>query len=145
MRLKTIRVAALTAMAVAAPAFAQDAISIHDAYARFMPGGMAGAAFMEIRNDGAEADRLVDVRSPIAKRVELHTHVAGNDGVMQMIHVPDGFEIPAEGSHRLARGGDHVMFMGLLERPQDGQTIPLTLVFERAGEIAIDVPVDNAR
>ncbi|PPB81141.1 hypothetical protein LV82_01183 [Albidovulum inexpectatum] len=145
MKLKTICAAALSAMFLAAPALADGMISIHDAYARFMPGGMAGAAFMEIRNDGAEDDRLVDVRSPIAKRVELHTHVAGNDGVMQMMHVPEGFEVPAAGSHVLARGGDHVMFMGLVERPRDGQTIPLTLVFEKAGEITIDVPVDNAR
>lgn len=138
--------AALVAAAMfALPALAADTITITDAYARFMPGGMAGAAFMQIENHGSEPDRLIGVASGIAERVELHTHRAGSDGMMQMLHVPEGFEIPAGGSHALARGGDHVMFMGLTEHPADGATVPVTLTFEKAGEITLDVPVDTAR
>ena len=83
--------------------------------------------------------------SDIAERVELHTHKAGSDGVMQMLHVPEGFEIPAGGSHALARGGDHVMFMGLTERPAEGAVVSVVLTFERAGEMTVEIPVDNAR
>jgi copper(I)-binding protein len=137
----------LTALAVAfaAPAFAGETITVTDAYARFMPGAMAGAAFMQIENHGAEPDRLVGAASDIAERVELHTHKASSDGVMQMMHVPEGFEVPAGGSHTLARGGDHVMFMGLDERPAEGATISVVLTFEKAGEVKVDIPVDNAR
>lgn len=62
-----------------------------------------------------------------------------------MVEVEEGFEIPAGGSRMLQRGGDHVMFMGLAGAWNDGDTIPLTLVFEQAGEIALEVPVDLTR
>ncbi len=142
-----LRPAALAALAavLALPVQAGETIAVSDAYARFMPGGMAGAAFMVIENHGEEADRLTGVASDLAERVELHSHRTGSDGVMQMLHVTEGFEIPAGGSHALERGGDHVMFMGLTERPADGATVTVTLSFEKAGEIAVEVPVDNAR
>lgn len=136
---------AACAVVFALPAYAADTIIVTDAYARFMPGAMAGAAFMQIENHGDEPDRLVGAASDIAERVELHTHKAGSDGVMQMMHVPEGFEIPAGGSHALARGGDHVMFMGLTERPAEGAVVSVLLTFEKAGEVSIEVPVDSAR
>ena len=142
----------LAALAVAAlvpvfalPALAADTITVKDPYARFMPGAMAGAAFMVIENQGAEDDRLVDAASDIAQKVQLHTHKAGADGMMQMLHVPEGFVIPAGGEHSLQRGGDHVMFMGLNERPGAGESVSVTLTFEKAGEIVVDIPVDNSR
>jgi copper(I)-binding protein len=106
---------------------------------------MAGAAFMLIENHTTEDDRLIGVAATIAEKVELHTHVHGNDGTMQMVPVPEGFVIPAEDVHELKRGGDHVMFMGLKEHPAEGSTVHLTLTFEKAGVIEIDVPVDNKR
>jgi copper(I)-binding protein len=75
----------------------------------------------------------------------LHTHKANADGMMQMLHVPEGFVIPAGAEHALARGGDHVMFMGLNTKPAEGDLVPLTLVFEKAGEMQIMVPVDMNR
>ncbi|WGW03675.1 copper chaperone PCu(A)C [Tropicibacter oceani] len=136
--------AGAAALAFAAPAFAD--IIITDAYARAaMPGAKTGAAFMVIGNDGAEADRLIDARSDIAARVELHTHIANSEGVMQMVHVEEGFEIPAEGQHLLARGGDHVMFMGLSQSLVQGESVKVTLVFEKAGEIEVEIPVDLER
>ncbi len=141
--LKTV-LAATTAI-WALPALAADTITVTDAYARFMPGAMAGAAFMTIENTGDEDDQLVDAASDIAVKVELHTHKAGTDGTMQMIHVPEGFPIPAHGQHMLQRGGDHVMFMGLKDRPAEGATVHLTLTFEKAGTVEVDVPVDSAR
>lgn len=138
---------ALTAAAVvfALPALAGETITVTDAYARFMPGAKAGAAFMVIENHGEADDRLTGAASEIAAKVQLHTHKQAADGTMQMLHVPEGFVIPAGGSHALARGGDHVMFMGLTEGAADGATVTVTLSFEKAGEIAVEVPVDNAR
>ncbi|MCB2129986.1 MAG: copper chaperone PCu(A)C [Rhodobacteraceae bacterium] len=126
---------------------AQEAagITVTNAYARFLPGAKAGAAFMEITNNGTEDDRLVAARSDAAVKVETHTHKAGADGVMQMIHVAEGFAVPAGESRFLERGGDHLMFMGLTGKPSDGDTVHVTLSFERAGEIELDIPVDNAR
>lgn len=130
---------------LALPAHAADTITVKDPYARFMPGAQAGAAFMVIENHGTEDDRLVDAASDIAQKVELHTHKAGADGAMQMLHVPEGFVIPAGGEHSLQRGGDHVMFMGLNKRPAEGDSVSVTLTFEKAGEIVVDIPVDTSR
>ncbi len=120
-------------------------ILIEDAYARSAtPLAKTGAAFMVIRNTGAAPDRLIGATSPAAMRVELHTHVEAG-AVMQMRPAEDGFAIPAGGSRALARGGDHVMFMGLTAPWADGDTVPLILDFEEAGEISVELPVDRTR
>ena len=113
MSLKTTLLAATAAVAFALPAFA-GGIEILDAYAR-SSGAMAqsGAAFMTIRNSGDTDDRLIAVASDAAARVELHTHLEDENGVMRMREVDGGFAIPAGGDHILQRGGDHIMFMGL--------------------------------
>ena len=62
-----------------------------------------------------------------------------------MPEVPEGFAIPAAGEHALARGGDHVMFMGLKDPLVQGETVSVTLVFEQAGEMVVEIPVDLER
>lgn len=129
----------------AAPlAWAGD-ITVKDAYVR-VSGAMAksGAAFMTIENAGAE-DRLIAASSDLSEKVELHTHMQDAAGVMKMVHVEEGFVIPAGGSHALDRGADHVMFLGLKSVPAQGDKIMLTLTFEKAGDVVIEVPVDNER
>jgi copper(I)-binding protein len=146
MSLKNTLLAAGAAVAFALPAFAGSVISIEDAYARAAGAtAVAGAAFFVIHNTGDEDDRLVAAESDIAKRVELHTHIAGDDGVMKMVEVPEGFPVPAGGMHMLQRGGDHVMFMGLNAPLEQGDTVNVTLVFEQAGRIDVAIPVDNER
>jgi copper(I)-binding protein len=144
MTLKSATLGLTAALALALPAWAED-IAIEDPYARAAGAtAMAGAAFMTIRNDSAVADRLVAAQSDAADRVELHTHVADGD-VMRMIEVEEGFAIPAGESHSLARGGDHVMLMGLRQPFEQGETISVTLTFENAGDMTVEVPIDNAR
>lgn len=128
---------------VALPAMAD--IQVHDAYARSATKvAKTGAAFFHIMNTG-EADQLTGVSSEAAPRVELHTHKDMGEGVMKMMHVEEGFSIPAEGMYELKRGGDHVMFMGLPKGFEDGETVSIVLHFEQAGDVAVDIPVDNAR
>ncbi|MBB04654.1 MAG: copper-binding protein [Pseudooceanicola sp.] len=121
-------------------------IVVVDAYA-LSSGQMArsGAAFMVLQNTGAEEDRLIDVLSSAAKMVALHTHVQSDDGVMSMREVEQGIVVPAEGRAELARGGDHVMFMGLTAPFEEGATIEATLVFEVAGEVPVELPVRSIR
>ena len=64
---------------------------------------------------------------------------------MRMIHVEEGFALPAGGHIMMARGGHHVMFLGLTRPLQDGDNVQLTLEFEKAGDIAVTVPVDLQR
>ncbi|SNS21690.1 copper chaperone PCu(A)C [Tropicimonas sediminicola] len=136
--------AAAAALVLATPALAD--IEIVDAYARAaMANAKSGAAFMEIHNTGSEDDRLVGAASDIAARVELHTHIGDANGVMQMVQVEEGFPIPAGSTHMLQRGGDHVMFMGLTGPMNDGETVTVTLSFEKAGDITVEIPVDLQR
>ncbi|MFY0635840.1 MAG: copper chaperone PCu(A)C [Vannielia sp.] len=140
----TLKFLALAALMAASPAMAE--IRIVDAYARAAsPAAKSGAAFMEIVNGGAEDDRLVGVASEAAARVQLHTHESAGEGVMKMRHVEEGFAVPAGGHHLLARGGDHVMMMGLTGPLEQGATVTMTLTFEKAGEVVVEVPVDNER
>jgi periplasmic copper chaperone A len=141
------RLSALAAFAAvfAFPAFAETLMHAHDAYARFLPGAKSGAAFMVLENHSDQDDRLIGAFSRIAGSVGLHTHIKGEDGLVQMREVPEGFAVAAGQEHALSRGGDHLMFVDLTEVPPDGGTVPVTLVFEKAGEITFDIPVDNAR
>jgi copper(I)-binding protein len=137
-------VGAMMAACVCLPACAGEAtITIENAYARSGP--QSGAAFFTIRNEGDADDRLVAAQSDAAGRTELHTHMEDENGVVRMRPVEDGFLVPAGGEHALERGGDHIMFMGLDAPFADGSSIPVTLSFERAGNIDVEIPVDNGR
>lgn len=132
------------ALILAAPAFAE--IKIADAYARSAsPMAKSGAAFLVIRNADATADRLIGAQSDAAARTELHTHLDDGNGVMRMVHVEEGFELPADGEITMVRGGKHVMLMGLTSPMEQGGTVTVTLTFENAGDIVVEVPVDLER
>lgn len=143
--IRTFLPAAALAVGLAAAASAQP-IAVEDAYARVSgPSAKSGAVFMVIENTGASDDRLVAVAAPVAERAELHTNLIDASGVARMVEVEDGFPIRAGQSHALARGGDHVMLLGLNAPLPDGASFPLTLTFEKAGTITVEVPVDSTR
>lgn len=146
MSLKNVLLSAAAIVTFALPAFAGSEIMVGDAYARSSGmNAMSGAAFMHIMNMGDEGDRLISASSDISKVVELHTHIETEGGIMQMRRVEDGFEVPAGEAHILARGGDHVMFMGLNMPMEHGMTFSVTLMFEKAGEVVVEITVDLER
>jgi len=147
MSLKTLLLAVTAATAFSTASFADHkSVEIEDAYARVSsPSAKTGAAFLHITNHTDVDDRLIGVKSDVAARVELHTHEAGENGVMRMIHVEEGFDLPAGSEHVLKRGGDHVMLMGLNRSLAHGDVVPVTLVFEKAGEMTVDIKVDLER
>jgi hypothetical protein len=65
--------------------------------------------------------------------------------VMRMVHVEEGFELPAGETVVLERGGRHVMFMGLAGPMEQGETVAVTLTFEQAGDMRVEIPVDLDR
>lgn len=137
---------AAAAVAVAVPAAAQESLSVSDPYALVSSAAaQSGAVFMTIENAGDSADRLVSASSDAADQVQLHTHEAGADGVMKMTEVESGFEVSAGGTHKLERGGDHVMLMGLAKPLADGDTVNLTLTFESGQTLEVQAPVDSSR
>lgn len=100
-----------------------------------------GAAYLTVTNNGTAADRIVAAESPVAGRVELHTHEVDAAGVMRMRQV-EAIELPAGETVGLRPGGLHVMLIGLADRLVEGETFPLTLVLEQAGEVDLEVTVE---
>ncbi len=129
----------LALMAVTAPVLAQNTVKVEGAWARpTVQGQGAGGGFLKITG-GAAGDRLVSGSTTISKAVELHTMSMDGD-VMRMRQVP-AIEVPAGGMVELKPGGLHVMFMGLKQPLKAGDSFPLTLRFEKAGEVKVDVKV----
>lgn len=104
--------------------------------------GGSGIVYMVIKNNGDQLDRLVASKTPVSKFSELHETSVDESGVMRMRGVKGGsIEVPARGEVALEPAGLHVMLIDLTEPLQTGATFPLTLKFEQAGEVTIQVPV----
>ena len=118
-------------------------IEIEGAWARPSPKmAGAGAAYMVIKNSGGEADKLLSGETPAAEIVELHESYMDENQVMRMRPVEGGYlEVPAGGEVELKPGGYHIMLIKLARPLEEGTTIPLTLNFEKSGQIEVQVPV----
>ena len=131
-----------TALAlITAPAWAD--VQITDAYARGT--GASGAVYLTMANPDATPDRLISVTTDAAQMAMLHTSVTDAAGVTSMPDLPDGVIVSPGTSHAFARGGDHIMLMGLTKPIKDGDRFRVTLLFERSGAVEVDVIVDNKR
>lgn len=102
----------------------------------------AAAGYLTITNAGDEPDRLVGIRTDLP-RAEVHA-TQMQDGVARMVPV-DAVEIPPGETVTLEPGGLHVMLMGLQGPLEEGGALPLTLVFERSGDIEVSLSVEPRR
>jgi periplasmic copper chaperone A len=124
----------------AAETYSVGGLQIGNPWARATPkGATVGAGYLTITNKGAESDRLIGGSAVPASRFEVHTTVF-EKGVARMRQV-SGLEIKPGETVELAPGGMHVMFMGLRQPLLQGQTVKGTLVFEKAGTVAIEFAV----
>jgi hypothetical protein len=146
MKLSSLLAAGALALAgavapLAAQTAAKSGIEVRQPWTRATTAGQSvGAGYLTLRNAGPRPDRLLGASSPAAERVELHSMAMEGD-VMRMRAV-DSLELPAGGSFELKPGGLHLMLLGLKRPLQPGQPVPLTLRFEKAGEVAVEVSVD---
>jgi copper(I)-binding protein len=128
----------LFAIFAVTPAVAQ--IQIENGWARATPpGAKIAAGYMTIRNAAATPDKLVAASSPAAEKVE--THVTVKDGDIFRMREVKGYEVPARGSFELKPGGAHLMLVNIKAPFKEGDKIPLTLRFERAGEVKTELQV----
>ena len=118
-------------------------LSIENAWGRPSPKvATAGAFYMLIKNSGGEADKLVAGASPACGVVELHESYMTEEGAMGMRPVEGGYiEIPAGGEAELKMGGLHIMCIDKLEDFEVGAVLPLTLTFEKSGDISLDIEI----
>ena len=140
---------ALLALAIiyARPALAQQVkigdLVLDHAWARATPGGAkVGGGYLIIENKGAIPDKLIGGSSPAAAKVEVH-EMATNNGVMTMRPVENGLSIPAGQSVTLAPGGYHLMLMDLKGPLKKGDKVPVTLAFEKAGEVKVTLDIEG--
>jgi hypothetical protein len=138
MNAKILMVVPLAALLLAACAGPQ-ALQVQDAWARPLPAGSNGGVFFVIENSTGQADRLLSASALVADVTELHMSMM-HDGVMQM-QMQESVEIPARAEVAFKPGGLHVMLIGLKQGLQPGDTFPLTLIFEKAGKIQVEVTV----
>ncbi|WP_299561519.1 copper chaperone PCu(A)C [uncultured Sulfitobacter sp.] len=101
--------------------------------------------YLSLTNRTGQDDRLIGARSALAHDAMLHRQGEGDAGAAPTTQITDGIALPDGAQHRFAPGGDHLMLSRLIEPLVQGAIVPITLVFERAGDVPISVLVDLDR
>src|SRR5579863_8670416 len=116
---------------------------ITQAWSRATPGGAkVGGGYLTIENVGSVADRLIGGSADIAEKVQLH-EMAVNNGVMTMRPLDQGLVIEPGKTVKLAPGGYHLMLLDLKNPLKQGDKVPVTLEFERAGKVSLLLDVQG--
>jgi copper(I)-binding protein len=142
--------ACITSMVSAQPAAPQHTpaqavtvgnLVIEQPWIRATPGGAKVAGgYLRITNRGSEPDRLVGVSIPLAERGEVHELIREGE-VMKMQPVQGGIEIKPGQTVELKPGGYHLMFLDLKAGAKEGDAVPGSLSFEKAGTAQVTFPV----
>jgi copper(I)-binding protein len=104
----------------------------------FMPqpvGDDMAAGFLTVQNSGGGADKLTSVTSDISDDITIH------ESKNQKMQEVKAFDVPADGELDLERGGNHIMFMKLKQKPKQGEKVAVELRFEKSGPIKVELPV----
>lgn len=131
----------VTLFALAAAACGQTArepVVVDDAWANATPVG-ASVAAVYLKVTTRDADTLIAASTTVADHIEMHTSSEEN-GMMRMRPLPT---VPLEAGKpfTFAPGGAHFMLMDLRQPLQDGLRFPMTLQFQNAGELTVQVQV----
>ena len=145
--LQTIASTLFVATLCAAPARAQEVkagdLVITQAWTRATPNGAKiGGGYLTIENKGSAPDRLIGGSTDAAGKLEVH-EMAMQDGVMKMRPVDNGLTIDPGKTVKLAPGGYHLMMFDLKNPLRQGDAVPVTLKFEKAGEVKVTMAVQG--
>ena len=122
--------------------FAKGDLRIGHPWTRATASGQKVAAgYLDIVNAGKVADRVIGASTPAAERIELH--VVGLEGEVMRMREVKSFEVPAGGRMELKPRGPHMMIMGIKRAFRKDERIPVTLRFEKAGDVAIELLVSG--
>lgn len=106
------------------------------------PSARTGGGYMTITNKGTAPDRLISARSGASAKVEIH-EMKMDGTIMRMRELENGLEIPPGATVALKPGGYHIMFMELKAPLEKGGKVPVTLVFEKAGSVDVEFPIQE--
>ena len=146
--MKSLILSALLTLS-AAPVLACETVNLGDlniehAWSRATIGAdRPGVFYVEITNNGSTDDALIGIATPAAGMPMLHETVV-TDGVASMPHAMS-IPVPAGQTVELAPGGYHGMLMGLTTTLAEGDSFPVTLSFQNAGEVVVNVEVLSLR
>jgi periplasmic copper chaperone A len=137
--------ATMLAYFLAAPVRAEEVkagdLVITQAWSRATPGGAKiGGGYLTIENKGSVPDRLIGGSADVADKVQLH-EMAVNNGVMTMRPLDKGVTIDPGKTVKLAPGGYHLMLFDLKSPLKQGDKVPVTLEFEKAGKVKLSFDV----
>ena len=144
---RSFALAALLAALFAVPARAEEVkagdLVISQAWSRATPkGAKTAGGYLTIENKGSTPDRLVRESGDIAGKVEVH-EMAMNNGVMTMRPLDKGLVIEPGKTVKLAPGGYHLMMFDLKGPLKQGDKVPVTLEFEKAGKVTLSLDVQG--
>jgi copper(I)-binding protein len=145
--LRTLAFAALLAGPLATPSRAEEVkagdLVITQAWSRATPGGAKiGGGYLTIENKGSAPDRLIGGSADVAGKVEVH-EMAMKNGVMTMRPLDKGLSIEPGKTVKLGPGGYHLMLFDLKSPLKQGDKLPLTLEFEKAGKVNLSLDVQG--
>jgi len=131
----------------AVPARAEEVkagdLVITQAWSRATPGGAKiGGGYLTIENKGSAPDRLIGGSADVASKVEVHK-MAMTNGVMKMRPVEKGLTIEPGKTVKLAPSSYHLMLFDLKGPLKQGDKVPVTLEFEKAGKAQISLDVQG--
>jgi periplasmic copper chaperone A len=129
------------------PAFAEEVragdLVITQPWSRATPGGAKiGGGYVTIENKGSVPDRLIGGSTDIADTVQIH-QMTMNNGVMTMRAMQNGLTIEPGKTVKLAPGGYHLMLVDLKSPLKQGDKVPVTLEFEKAGKVKLSFDVQG--
>jgi copper(I)-binding protein len=118
----------------------QNTIVVEHPWARATPGGAkTGALYVTLINNGSTGDRLMSATTPVADKVQFHG-VSEDNGVSRMREMRT-VEVAPGARVFFNPGSMHIMVVGLKHPLKEGQSFPLTLTFEKAGNADVSVPI----
>jgi periplasmic copper chaperone A len=138
----------LAASCLAAPSARADDVKAGDlvitqAWSRATPNGAkAGGGYLTIENKGSAPDRLLRGSADLAGAVQVH-EMSTENGVMKMRPLDNGLAIEPGKTVKLAPGGYHLMLLDLKGQLKQGDKLPITLEFEKAGKVTVPFDVQG--
>ena len=145
--MRTLGCVASLAIFLAAPLRAEDVkvgnLVITQAWSRATPGGAkVGGGYLTISNEGSTPDRLIGGSADVAGKLQVH-EMAMSNGVMTMRPLDQGLVIEPGKTVKLSPGGIHLMLLDLKAPLKQGEKIPVTLEFEKAGKVSLSLDVQG--
>lgn len=129
-----MRMAACAVVAGACSGGSAKELRVRRVYVVAPAGTSPAAMYFTVDNDGVWADTLISISTPAAAGAELHETVAQASGMLTMAPL-SLVNVPAHAVTAFAPGGRHAMLTSPHAGLKRGDTVTVTFVFMRRGEL----------